>query len=249
MRLFGIIGAMDVEIALLLQKMKENGEVKTTSKASLCFYEGKIGKNSLVLVKSGIGKVNAALCAQILISEFKVTHLINTGIAGALSKNLRILDIVLSTDTVYHDFQVTAFGYKACTIPRMESSIFQADTKLMEKAKSAFEKLKKNKKTQGFIHNLSTGRIASGDSFVDTKEKKQHIISDVKALDGIEPIAVEMEGAAIAHVASLNEIPFLIIRTISDTADESIEQGEYKELEAAEMSAAIVEYILEDKDE
>lgn len=237
---------MDVEIALLLQKMKENGEVKTTSKASLSFYEGKIGKNSLVLVKSGIGKVNAALCAQILISEFKVTHLINTGIAGALSKDLRVLDLVLSKDAVHHDFNVTGFGYKACTIPGMDSSIFKADIKLIEKAKSAFEQLKNDKKTQGFIHNLSTGRIATGDYFVSSKEKKQHIISDVKALDGIEPIAVEMEGAAIAHVASLNEIPFLIIRTISDTADESIEQGEYKELEAAEMSAAIVEYILED---
>lgn len=248
MRLFGIIGAMDVEIALLLQKMKENGEVHTTSKASLSFYEGKIGESSLVLVKSGIGKVNAALCAQILISEFKVTHLINTGIAGALSKDLRVLDLVLSKDAVYHDFKVTAFGYKACTIPGMDSSIFQADTKLIEKAKSAFEKLK-NEKTIEFIHNLFTGRIASGDCFVDSKEKKQRIISDIKALDGIEPIAVEMEGAAIAHVASLNAIPFLIIRTISDTADESIEQGEYKELEAAEISSAIVKYILEDKDE
>lgn len=249
MTIFGIIGAMDVEIAVLLDKMKENGQVKTTSKASLSFYEGKIGESSLVLVKSGVGKVNAALCAQILISEFKVTHLINTGIAGALSKNLHILDIILSTDTVYHDFQVTAFGYKACTIPRMESSIFQADTKLMEKAKSAFEKLKKNNKTQNLIHNLFTGRISSGDCFVDSKETKQSIVKDVKELDGIEPIAVEMEGTAIAHVASLNAIPFLIIRTISDTADESVEQGEYKELEAAEISSAIVEYILEDKDE
>lgn len=238
MTLFGIIGAMDVEIELLLQEMKSSGEVKKTSKASLRFYEGKIGSTSLVLVKSGIGTVNAALCAQILISEFHVTHLINTGIAGALSKELRVLDIVLSSDAVYHDFKVTAFGYKPCVIPGMESSVFKADTKLIEKAKQAYS-------DGNFIHKLYTGRIASGNIFVSETAQKIAICTDVQNLDGVSPIAVEMEGAAIAHVASLNTIPFLIIRTISDTADETVEQGEHKETEAAEISSHIVRKIME----
>lgn len=239
MTLFGVIGAMEVEIALLLQKMEETAAVKTKQIASLTFYEGEIGKAALVLVKSGIGTVNAALCAQILISEFKVSHLINTGIAGALSKNLGVLDVVLSTDAVYHDFRVTGFGYKPCIIPGMKKSVFTADSKLIEKAKNAYT-------SAHFVHNLYTGRIATGNLFVDQTSEKARIISDVSDLDGISPIAVEMEGAAIAHVAYVNQIPFLIIRSISDTADESIEKGEYKEEEAAKVSSFIVQSILED---
>lgn len=232
MKKAGIIGAMKVETNLLLNAMKVFGEVKETIIGRNTFYEGKIAGISTILVQCGIGKVNAAISAQILISVFSVDFIINTGIAGSLSDGLKVLDIVISTDAMYHDFDVTGFGYPECTIPGMETSIFFADKRLIELAEKAYA-------SGGFNQTILTGRIATGDVFVASKTLKNAIIKKCK------PLCVEMEGASIAHTAFLNNIPFVIIRCISDTADEGAVSGDYFEQKAAEISAYLVKNIME----
>ncbi len=232
MKKAGIIGAMKVEINLLLHAMKLSGTIKETIIGKNTFYEGKIANVSVVLVQCGIGKVNASISAQILVSVFAVDFIINTGIAGSLSEDLKILDIVISTDAVYHDVDVTGFGYPDCTIPGMETSVFIADKHLIDLAVKAYE-------MGGFKQKIRTGRIATGDVFVASHELKQSIIKKCK------PLCVEMEGAAIAHTAFLNEVPFLIIRCISDEADEGAVSGDYFEQKAAEISSFLVKHIME----
>ncbi len=232
MKKAGIIGAMKVEITLLLNAMKGFGEVKEVVIGRNTFYEGNISGISVVLVQCGIGKVNAAISAQILISVFSVDFIINTGIAGSLSDNLKVLDIVISTDTLYHDFDVTGFGYPECTIPGMQTSVFLADKRLIELAVKAYT-------SGGFNQTIITGRIATGDVFVASKNLKHTITKKCK------PLCVEMEGAAIGHTAFLNNIPFVIIRCISDTADEGAVSGDYFEQKAAEISAYLVINIME----
>jgi adenosylhomocysteine nucleosidase len=224
----GIIGAMDVEIALL---KNEIATVEKTTIAGLEFYSGAIAAHKAVLVKSGIGKVNAALCAQLLIREFGVTHVINTGIAGAISSELRPLDIVLSTEAVYHDVDASGFGYPVTVIPGMES-VFVADTALIDAAEKAV-------KAAGLPGKVVCGRIATGDAFVASSVLKVHI-------RGIcNPLCVEMEGAAIAHACTLNATPFVIIRCISDMADDSGNADyAFNEKTAADMCARITMGIL-----
>lgn len=205
MNKIGIIGAMKEEVDIVKEYMEIDGVVNL---ANLEFTKGSIYGKNVVLVECGIGKVNAAMCAQILISEFKVDALINTGVAGALNENLDVLDIVVSEDALYHDFDVTGFGYPIGQIPRMETSIFKADQRLIDAAmESANDVLKENK--------IMKGRIVTGDIFVENKELKD------KLVDTFGGYCTEMEGASIAHVATLNEIPFVIIRSMSDKADGS----------------------------
>lgn len=229
---FGVIGAMDIEVSLLLKKMKSSSVVKESEFASMKFYEGSIAKTNLVLVKCGVGKVNAAMATQILINEFKIEKIINTGIAGGLDDKLNLLDIVVSDSLVYHDFDVTGFGYKKGEIPGMKTSEFIADSELKELSLQAFKK-------SGFSSKIYTGKIASGDQFVSSKKMKNQIKKE------FNPMCVEMEGAAIAHVCAINNIPFLIIRSISDLADEKAVKGEYKEETAAQISSYLVYNILE----
>lgn len=232
MKKIGIIGAMKVETTLLLNAMKGTSEIKETVIGKNVFYEGKISHTNIVLVQCGIGKVNAAVSAQILVSTFCVDCIINTGIAGSLSPLLSVLDIVISTDTLYHDFDVTGFGYPDCTIPGMETSIFQADKTLIDLTVKAYH-------SGDFKQTIMTGRVATGDVFVASKTLKNSIIKKCN------PLCVEMEGAAIAHVAFLNKIPFVIIRCISDTADEGAISGDYFEQKAAEISSYLVKHIME----
>ena len=222
---FGIIGAMDLETKLLIEAMDHS-----TSKvvAGMTFYEGKINLIEVVVVTSGVGKVNAASCAQILISEFSVTRLINTGVSGALHDDLNVGDIVISTDCMEHDMDVTAFGYKHGVIPRMNTSVFIADDDLVKRAyESSINEIPD--------HQTFKGRIVSGDQFVSSKEKKDFLVSYFEAY------TTEMEGAAIAHVAYLNEIPFVIIRSMSDKADGSanVVYDEFA-IQAAHHSSQIV---------
>lgn len=231
MKKIGIIGAMDEEVSYLksvaTQKSERDG-----------FVSGKIGGTEVVIVMSGIGKVNAALCAQRLILEFGATHIINTGIAGATGNGLGVLDFVASTDALYHDFDVTGFGYAPTVIPRMEKSAFPADERMREAALEAFSELSKSPGFGG--HKIVEGRIASGDQFISDKNTKNRII------ETCHPACVEMEGAAIAHACFLNRTPFLILRCMSDCADDSGEQSyEFNDKTAAEMSARIVEKIIE----
>ncbi len=203
--MLGIIGAMDEEVAKIKAKM-ENVNVMT--KAAMDFYEGTLSGKKVVVVRSGIGKVNAAICTQILIDEYAVDAVINTGIAGSLNADINIGDIVLSTDTLEHDMDAVAFGYPLGQIPRMDTLSFVADENLRMLAKKVCEEV---------IPEIAVfeGRVVSGDQFISDKTKKQWLV------ETFEAYCTEMEGAAIAHTAYLNQIPFLIIRAISDKADDS----------------------------
>lgn len=207
--MIGIIGAMEEEVIKLKANMQE---VKVTHKASMEFNQGQLQGKEVVIVRSGIGKVNAAICAQILVDDFKVDVIINTGIAGSLNNDINIGDIVLSTDALQHDMDATGFGYDPGVIPRMENSIFKADEKMLEIAE---EVCKKELSGVG-IH---TGRIVSGDQFISDCDKKDWLV------ESFGGFCTEMEGAAIAQAAYLNKIPFLIIRAISDKADHSAEMA------------------------
>ena len=200
----GIIGAMEEEIALLRQKASI---IDTEQIIGVTFYKGTLYDKKVVLVKSGIGKVNAALCAQILIDRFAVDCIINVGVAGAVYKELSIGDIVISKDAVQHDMDTSVFGDPIGIIPRMEESYFKADKTLIELAEKCSMSLKSKAK-------VFLGRIASGDQFISTPQGKERIWQTVKGS------CAEMEGAAIAHTCYLNQIPFVIIRSISDDAED-----------------------------
>lgn len=203
--MIGIIGAMDEEVKQLKNKMKQ---VTITKKAGMDFYSGNFCDKEVVIVRSGIGKVNAGICTQILADDFHVSAIINTGIAGSLNNDINIGDIVLSTDALQHDIDAVAFGYDLGVIPRMKTSIFQADEALLKKAKEVCEKINRD-------ISVFTGRIVTGDQFIASKEQKDKLVSLFQGY------CTEMEGAAIAQAAYLNEIPFLIVRAISDKADNS----------------------------
>lgn len=203
--MIGIIGAMDEEVAKIKEYMKD---VEIFTKAGMHFYKGTLSDKGVVVVRSGIGKVNAAICTQILADDFHVEAVINTGIAGSLDSHINIGDIVLSTDALQHDMDATAFGYPLGQIPRMDTLSFEADKNLISIAKKSCEKVNPDIK-------VFTGRIVSGDQFVSSREIKEKIVENFAGL------CTEMEGAAIAQAARLNNIPFLIVRAISDKADES----------------------------
>ena len=203
--MLGIIGAMDEEVARMKEQM-EDAQVQTW--AGMEFYRGRINGKEAVVVRSGIGKVNAAVCAQILADRYEVSAIVNTGIAGSLDGKIDIGDIVLSTDALQHDMDATNFGYPLGQIPRMEVLSFQADRRLLELARTCCKEVNPD------IH-VYEGRVVSGDQFVSSQEKKEWLIRNFKGS------CTEMEGAAIAQAAYLNGIPFLIIRAISDKADNS----------------------------
>lgn len=235
MNKIGIIGAMETEVSLIKESMQKSGAMKEISAGGLVFFEGNIGGTDVVAVKSGVGKVNAALCAQNLIIRFGVTHIINTGIAGAMGGNLKIFDMVVSSDAVYHDMEAVAFGYKPTEIPQMKCSAFPADRKLIEIAKTAFEKANK---ISG--RKILEGRIATGDQFIADKESKARI------REICSPLCCEMEGAAIAHACYLNNTPYLVLRCISDMADDAVEATySFNEDDAAKESASVVLEILD----
>ena len=213
--MLGIIGAMDEEVESLLQEMKE---YKETKKAGMSFFNGKLCGKDVILVKSGIGNVNMAMCTQILIDEFHVTKVLNTGVAGGLHPEIEIGDIVISTDALQHDVDCSVFGDPIGTIPRMDCSTFPADQEMIRVAKEACEKVNPEIK-------CLLGRVVSGDQFIESAQKKQFLV------EHFDPYCAEMEGAAMAHVAYLNQVPFVIIRAISDKADNSAQMN-YEEFKA-----------------
>ena len=202
----GIIGAMTVEVELLKKKMEN---LTVTGHAGMEFYDGQLEGLNTVVVQCGVGKVNAAMCAQILCSVFGVTHLVNTGIAGSLSADLDIGDLVVSKDAMYHDFDCVHFGYEMGRVPGMDTVAFPADERLIRYALAAAEEVNPG--------HARIGRVASGDLFVAEKAAKSRIIEKTGA------VCTEMEGAAIAQTAYRNGIPFVILRAISDKADDSAE--------------------------
>ena len=205
MNRIGIIGAMDIEVDALKEQMTG---VTRVNKASMEFYQGKLNGKDVVVVRSGIGKVNAAVCTQILADVFEVEAVINTGIAGSLRNEINIGDIVVSTDALQHDMDAVEFGYPKGQIPGMKVFSFVANAALRDTAVRVCQKV--NPDIQVF-----EGRIVSGDQFVARAEVKNEIIKEFAGY------CTEMEGASIAQAAYLNGIPFVVVRAISDKADNS----------------------------
>ena len=227
----GIIGAMEVEV----EKLKDDmADPRITEAAGMTFCEGKLMGRDVVVVRSGIGKVNAAVCTQILIDRFRVDTVINTGIAGSLDADIDIGDIVLSTNVLYHDMDAVHFGYALGQIPQMNIFSFPADEELINRAEKVCNVVNPE------VH-VFKGRIVSGDQFVAEKEVKDRIVKNFGGL------CTEMEGAAVGHTAWLNKVPFVIIRAISDKADNSATM-DYPvfEKKAAEHSVRLVEGLLAD---
>ena len=220
--MLGIIGAMEGEVSKLKEQMED---AVITKKASMEFYKGTIKGKEVVVVRSGIGKVNAAVCAQILIDDFHVSAIVNTGIAGSLKNEINIGDIVLSTDAVQHDVNAGSFGYPKGQIPGLDVLAFQADENLIEKAYAICEKVNPD-------ISVFRGRVVTGDQFISQREIKNNIAN---TFDGM---CTEMEGAAIAQVAYLNHIPSLIVRAISDKADDSADM-DYEIFEAQAIKHSV----------
>ena len=229
MKVIGIIGAMEEEVAMLKEKMTE---VTVHHKAGMEFFRGKLNEKEAVVVRSGIGKVNAAACTQMLIDLFDVKMIVNTGAAGSLDSRINIGDIVVSTEVIQHDLDVTDLGYKPGDVPGT-GKVFTSDKLLHDLAVSCSHEANPDV-------TVYEGLILTGDQFISGQEKKNWLI------DTFHGLCAEMEGGAIAHVASLNEVPFLIIRSISDKADGSatMDYTQFSKM-ASYHSARLVEALIE----
>ena len=215
MNRIGIIGAMELEVEELKSQMEE---VTVKEKASMEFYQGTLNGKEVVVVRSGIGKVNAAVCTQILVDDFQVEAVINTGVAGSLRAEINIGDIVVSTDALQHDMDATGFGYEPAEIPLMGKKTFEADASLRSLIAETCREVNPE-------IGVFEGRVVSGDQFISDGDVKDRLVRM------FAPYCTEMEGAAIAQAAWLNQIPFVIIRAISDKADGSAHM-DYSEFEA-----------------
>lgn len=200
--ILGIIGAMSEELEILLKDMKLE-EKKTVG--NMTFNKGVLWNQEVVAIVCGIGKVNAALCTQILISEFKANKIINVGVAGGIGKEIYPGDVVIGDSLVEHDMDCSVFGDALGQVPRMDTFDFKADKELVDLAEKACEKV------GGF--KTFTGRIVSGDQFIASVDKIHWLEDNFKAL------SCEMEGASIAHACYVNNVPFVVIRSISDNAN------------------------------
>ena len=200
--ILGIIGAMSEELEILLKDMQlEEQKVR----ANMTFNKGKLWNQDVVAVVCGIGKVNAAICTQILISEFGANKVINVGVAGGIGKEIYPGDVVIANNLVEHDMDCSVFGDAIGQIPRMSTFDFKCDEALVSLAEKAWKNI-------GEIKTFVV-RIVSGDQFIASLEKIQWLEREFKAL------SCEMEGASIAHTCYVNNVPFVVIRSISDNAN------------------------------
>lgn len=201
-----IIGAMNEEVSTLGQKMNAVHKERI-SLNDLPIVSGTLAGREVVLARCGIGKVNAALATQYIIDRFQPQAVINTGVAGGLSPHALIGDLVIGENSLQHDFDVRHLNYSKGTIPRLEVSTFPADPGLVDLAVKAAQQELEQKR----VHK---GLIVSGDQFISSREQKQKILAHFPAA-----VCAEMEGAAIAQAAYVNRIPHVIVRAISDQAD------------------------------
>ncbi|KOR88508.1 5'-methylthioadenosine/adenosylhomocysteine nucleosidase [Paenibacillus solani] len=227
-QVIGLIGAMDEEVELLLAQL-ENKE--TTVKAGVTYAAGTIHGKRVVVCKSGVGKVNAAVTTQILIDSFGVSKVLFTGVAGALHPELNIGDIVISSSCMQHDMDVTPLGFARGMIPYQEVSDFPADQHLIELAEEACKK-------QAAGHFI-IGKVLSGDQFIASRETVQTLHEDLGGA------CAEMEGSAVAQVCYMNSVPYVVIRSMSDKADGSahVNFPEFT-VKASKLSHEIVSYML-----
>ena len=229
-----IIGAMECEVEKIKQKLEN---IKTAHNKKMIIYTGELSGHQVILTQSGVGKVNAAIGTQYIIDKYSPDYIINTGIAGGIAAGLKVGDLVIGEELVQHDFDVTAIGYARgymCTgVNPNKPTVFYSDKKLIKKYEEAV-------KEAISLVKIHTGVIASGDVFVSDNNRKKEIHNTFNA------VAVEMEGAAIAQTASKNEIPFIIVRAISDLADDDAAKShEFVETEIAALSALSVEKFVE----
>ncbi|MCT4612808.1 MAG: 5'-methylthioadenosine/adenosylhomocysteine nucleosidase [Clostridia bacterium] len=216
----GLICAMEEEIEKIKKKFKN---IQKVGKNKFEVYVGNWNNNEIYMVTCGIGKVNAAIMTQYMIDKFDLDYIINTGVAGAINEKLDVMDIVAANDLMYSDFDVTAFGYKLGEIPRLENSKFKTSETLLEIVRDEVDYV---------------GRITSSDKFVSNMEEKKYIY------EKFESYCTEMEGAAIAHTCEINNVPFIVIRAISDKADGSANVNYDEFIEGAiEKTEKIVEHI------
>jgi adenosylhomocysteine nucleosidase len=213
--MIGIIAAMDSEVHDIQKAMEDSVKIHH---GGMTFFKGKLHQKEVVAVKSGIGKVNAAICTQILIDVFKAKAIINVGVAGAVHPELEIGDIVISADSCQYDMDARAFGHPRGEIPNMDITFFKADPALIKHAETAAQEL-------GATYR--TGRVMTADLGVDSSALKEELQKEFGGL------CVEMEGAAIGQVAFLNRIPYLVIRSMSDKADDNMTDDYQTNLEAS----------------
>lgn len=224
----GIIGAMEPEVAALVAALKGK---RVDTVGSLTFYRGRLGKKSAVIVRSGVGKVFAAIAAEAMILKYAPKLVINTGVAGAVAPGIKVGDVVVADKLVQHDMDTSALGDPKGLISGINLVYLEADARAAVLVGNIAEEIGVKCKR---------GTVASGDLFVSTNEKKAELAADFGAS------ACEMEGAAIAHVCYVNATPCCVIRAISDSADEesSMSYAEFLPLAAAnstKITMALVE--------
>ena len=210
--MIGIIGAMSVEVAEIVASLEKAEKIE---KGGRTYHKGLLFGKEVVVVQCGVGKINAALCAQGVITEFGADRVINTGIAGALGAGR----------AVHHDVDVRVFGYELGHVPGIDVKIFPADKTMADVALKAFSASDISKE-----HKVVSGLVASGDQFISEKSQKDFIRTN------FNPVCCEMEGASIAQTCYLNKVPFLILRCVSDMADESTPTYQFNEESAATLS-------------
>ena len=225
--LIGIIGAMDEEVEALKKEMVIEEEYK---QANMQYYKGSLEGKKVVVVVSGIGKVNAAICTQILINKFDVDIVINVGVAGGIGAEVQPGDVVVGKSLIQHDMDATKFGYPLGQIPRLETFDFKSDENLVKLVKEV----------SLADYKVLEGKIVTGDQFVADKDKVEFLLSTFDAR------ATEMEGASIAQVAHLNKKPFVVIRSISDNASTgaSIEYNDFIHI-AVDNSLKMIRHLLQ----
>lgn len=222
----GIIGAMELEIATLKNLM----QIKAmTKKAGMDFYDGSLEGKSVVVARCGYGKVNAGLCVQILADLFHVTHIVNLGVAGSLNVKLNIGDILISEKALQHDMDSSPLGFAPGQIPDIDVLAFPADRAMIDTAVAACRRVNPD-------INVLTGLVVTGDQFISSREVKDRLVTMFHG------DCAEMEGAAVAQASYLNGLPFVIIRAISDKADDSAGEVDFPtfEKQAAEHGAKLV---------
>lgn len=224
----GVIGAMDVEVAPVLARLTQ---VQTDVRARTTFTSGMLGDTPVVVARSGVGKVNAGICGYILTCEFGCDAVVFTGVAGSVAPGVRVNDVVVSTDCVYDDVDVTNLGYAPGEVPQLGTARFDADPDLRAAAVAAAREVAAEILPGTRVFE---GTVASGDRFVRTLEGAQRSHEIFGAL------CHEMEGAAVAHACWLAQVPYVVIRAISDSAY-GFDADEYNagEVAAAELAGAI----------
>lgn len=227
---YGIIGAMEEEVDFVLKQM-ENYEKHIV--ANSVFYEGEIANQHIILFQSGIGKVNAAMATTILMERFQPNVVINTGSAGGFNKDLQVGDVVISSEVIHHDVDVTGFEYELGQVPGMPVT-FSANAELIERTESILRKLEVRSRV---------GLIGTGDVFMNNPERIHKVLQTFPDM-----LAAEMEGAAIAQVCHQYDVPFVIIRALSDIAgvESSVSFNEFLPL-AAKNSANLITQLIKQK--